>query len=236
MLDGFGGQVGVGKSGCIAVIGGGLKTTLFYCLERAYMKSIKNIFAISLTIIISLVVGSCDLTSTGDHTIPFEEIQMQGMDRVSIGGKLEVVINSQEEYEELIYQRFQKPLDDYWNTNYQSVLQTVKEQNPGLTDEEYEELVREIFYSTLPFKGTENYIHPKINFNQYTLLGQDANSGGCELPAYKIEVLKNGTEYVYRITIKQIGNCEMSILKNKWILIRKIPTGSNVKFEKIEIE
>ena len=47
---------------------------------------------------------------------------------------------------------------------------------------------------------------------------------------------QNGTEYVYRITIKQTGNCEMSILKNKWILIRKIPTGSNVKFEKIEIE
>ena len=188
------------------------------------------------TIIISLLNSDCNLTTPEDVTIAFEEIQMQGMDRVSIGGKLEVVINSQEEYEELIYQRFQKPLDDYWNTNYQSVLQTVKEQNPGLTDEEYEELVREIFYSTLPFKGTENYIHPKINFNQYTLLGQDANSGGCELPAYKIEVLKNGAEYVYRITIKQTGNCEMSILKNKWILIRKIPTDSNVKFEKIEIE
>lgn len=45
--------------------------------------------------------------------MPFEEIQMDGMDKISIGGKLEVVINSQKEYNELIYRKFKKPLDDY---------------------------------------------------------------------------------------------------------------------------
>lgn len=200
------------------------------------MKPIKKIIALGFTIIISLLNSNCNPTSPEDLTIPFEKIQMQGMDRVSIGGKLEVVINSQEEYEDLIYKRFQKPLDDYWNANYESVLQSVVEQNPGLTDEEYEELVREIFYSTLPFMGTKNYTHPQIDFNQYTLLGQDAHSGGCEVPEYKIEVVKNGKEYIYRITIKRKGNCEMGILRNIWILIRKIPTDSNVKFEKIEID
>jgi hypothetical protein len=200
------------------------------------MKSIKNIISMGFTIIISLLNSDCNLTTPEDVTIAFEEIQMQGMDRVSIGGKLEVVINSPKEYEELIYQRFQKPLDDYWNDNYESVLQSVKEQNPGLTDKEYEELVRKIFYSTLPFMGTENYTHSQIDFNQYTLLGQDAHSGGCEVPEYKIEVIKNRKEYIYRITIKRKGSCEMGILKNIWIIIRKIPTGSNVKFEKVEIE
>ncbi len=200
------------------------------------MRALNKIIALGFTIIISLTINNCNPTSSEDFTIQFEEIQMQGMDKVSIGGKLEVVINSQEEYEELIYKRFQKPLDDYWNANYESVLQSVKENNPGLMDEEYEELVREIFYSTLPFRGTENYTHPQINFNQYTLLGQDAHTGGCELPEYKIEVEKNGKEYIYRITIKRKGSCEMAILRNKWILVPKIPTNYNVKFEKIEVE
>jgi len=214
----------------------GLAATLYRLKKSKLMNMIKKILVLISIITTTIIVNSCNPTSSEDLTIPFEEIQMDGMDKVSIGGKLEVVINSQEEYEEIIYQRFQKPLDDYWNANYESVLQSVKQNNPGLTDEEYEELVREIFYSTLPFKGTENYTHPKVNFNQYTLLGQDTHTGGCGLPEYKIEVVKNVREYIYRITIKRKGSCEMAIFRNKWILVSKIPANYNGKFEKIEAE
>lgn len=186
--------------------------------------------------LLCLISIQCNPASPEEDEVHFNEIQMEGMDKVSIGGNLEVVVRTQEEYEKIIYQRFQKPLDEYWNENYESVLQSVKEQNPGLTDEEYENMVKQVFYSVLPFRGTENYTHPRINFNQYTLLGQDANSGGCELPEYKMEVVKNGREYIYRITIKRIGSCDMGILKNKWILIPKIPSGSKVIFEKTEVK
>ena len=199
------------------------------------MKKLRGITVISLYLLIILFY-SCNSTSPEvPNAIPYEETQMEGMDKVSIGGELEVVIKSQKEYDELIYQRFQKPLDDYWNANYESVLQSVKQQNPGLTDEEYEDLVRQVFYSVLPFRGTENYTHPVINFSKYTLLGQEANSGGCELPDYNIEIERNGKEYIFWVTIKRKGDCEMGIPKNKWVLIPKIASGYRVKFNKVEI-
>src|SRR3989344_6254360 len=62
-----------------------------------------------------------------------------------------VVTRNEEEYKDLINNRFQKVLDDYWNQYYDNVLQTQKERFPNRTDEEYKQLVRDVFYSIHPF-------------------------------------------------------------------------------------
>ena len=167
-----------------------------------------------------------------------KEVLIEGMDIVSIGGKLEVTIDSNSEYEELIYERFQKPLNDYWKTNYDSVLQNVKTQYPGLTNEEYEDLIRQIFYSVYPFKGTENWSPPKFDFLKYTLLGQSVYAAGCKSPDYYIEIINNEItkELIYKITITEYGTCEMVFNNNKWILISKIDESYKIRFVKEYIQ
>ena len=197
----------------------------------------KRFFILILSIFI-LSLNNCKLSNESINvndfeSVFYEEILMEGMDIVTMGGSLEVVVNSQSEYEQLIYDRFEKPLQDYWDANYDTLLKSVKENNPGLTDEEYKDLVREIFYSIYPFKGTENYNHPSIDFSKYTLLGQAAHAYGCSEPNYTILVLKNKIkkQMIYRIHIKINGDCEMAINRNKWILIYKIPSDYKIKFE-----
>jgi len=198
------------------------------------MKYLVKLTVASLILIFLFTFTNCNPTASEDlNLIPFEEVQMEYLDKVSVGGNLEVVISSQEEYDELIYQKFQKPLDEYWENNYESILLSVIQQNPGLTDEEYEILVRERFYLFAPFSGTENSNHLQIDFSKYTLLGQAAHSGGCELPDYIIEVGKynNKREYVYRVIIKRNGDCAAAFNKNEWVLIQKIPKDYSVKFQ-----
>jgi hypothetical protein len=202
------------------------------------MKNLVELTAASFILIFLFTFTNCNPTESEDlNLIPFEEVQMEYLDKVSIGGNLEVVINSQEEYDELIYQKFQKPLDEYWDNNYESILQSVMLENLGLTDEEYEILVRERFYLFAPFSGTENSTHLQIDFSKYTLIGQAVHSWGCELPEYIIEVgqYNNKREYVYRVKIKRKGNCEMGFNKNKWVLIQKIPKDISVKFKMIHL-
>ncbi|MDI6804195.1 MAG: hypothetical protein QME58_10170, partial [Bacteroidota bacterium] len=103
--------------------------------------------------------------------VPFMEVRMQCTDLVSIGGQLNVVIRSQAEYDSLTYERFQKPLDDYWKTNYESVLNSQKQRYPGLSDSAYAVLVRRVFYSFPPFRGTDSCSNPSINFNPDCSIG-----------------------------------------------------------------
>ncbi|MFZ2322183.1 MAG: hypothetical protein WAV89_00660 [Ignavibacteriaceae bacterium] len=197
------------------------------------MKVYREIFLISFTFLSILLISGCDTTAPEESSqISYQEIQMDGLDKFFVGGQLEAVITSQSQYDSLIYSRFQKPLADYWTANYEAMLEYVKIQNPGLTENEYKALVKEIFFSSWPFEGTENYTHPQIDFSKYTLLGQDANSGGCETPDYKVEIKKDGFNVIYRLTVIPKGYCEMAILKNMWILIPKLPKGYSVKFEK----
>ena len=197
------------------------------------MCNVKNIL-ISFAFSLFLLISGCDSISPEEsNQIPYQKITIDGLDKFFVGGQLEAVITSQSQYDSLMYYRFHKPLADYWNANYESVLEYVKIQNPGLTEDEYKSLVKEIFYSSWPFKGTENYTRTDIDFSEYTLLGQDATSGGCETPDYNVEIEKDGADIVYRLTIIRKGSCEMSILKNMWILVPKLPNGYTVKFEKV---
>lgn len=168
------------------------------------------------------------------ESVQYSEILMRCMDRVSIGGTLHAIIRNQAQYDSLIYIRFQKPLDDYWNAHYDTALYYVRQNNPGLSDSEYAILVREEFYKFLPFRGTENCTQPSIDFTQFTLLGLDAHASGCENPDYNIFVSKNNEkkELVYKIVILEHGYCDMLVSRNKWILIPKISESYSVVFQK----
>lgn len=192
-------------------------------------------FKIFLTLATLFLFSSCDPTSSEDIPVPYEEIHLSCIDQVSFGSALEVVVNSQEEYEELIYQQFQKPLDLYWDRWYESTLQLVKEQNPGLTELEYEKLARELIYQAYPFKGTENCSHPEIDFSRYTLLGKSTEASGCRIIEHIFEVKKRNSDYYCRIIVKVEGDCSLSLDERKWLLIPKISASASVKFETIAI-
>lgn len=156
------------------------------------------------------------------------------MDKVSIGGSLQVIVNTQATYDSLIHARFQKPLDDYWKANYDTVLNDVRRNHPELSDSEYAVLVKQVFYSTLPFMGTETCSQLAIDFQTYTLLAQDAHAGGCRIPDYQIILHRDDfkREFIYKIKIVEIGSCETAIDRNIWILVPKIPESFRVVFQK----
>ncbi|MBN2572010.1 MAG: hypothetical protein JXA68_07775 [Ignavibacteriales bacterium] len=194
------------------------------------MKKINLLFVF----LFSILFSSCDLIVPEDfEKISYQQIEMKCMDLVSIGDKLQTIIFSQSDYYNLIYQRFTKPLQDYWTRALQCTIENIRNMYPNLTEQEILNKAIDIIYSYAPFYGTKDCEHPTIDFNRYTLLGQSAHSGGCKRPDYKIEFRKSNfkNEYIFKITITRYGSCEMGVLKKIWILVPKIPKGSIVRFE-----
>lgn len=181
---------------------------------------------------------NCSLIESEEEQIPFLQMEQQCMDKVSNGGTLNVVIRNQTQYDHLIYNRFEKPLADYWNTHYESVFQSVIEQHFGLTVKQYDSLVSLIFYSSLPFKGTENCSHPEIDFSKSTLLGVAAHASGCENPTYDIKYSFDPLrlQYTLKIEIGEFGTCSMGISKNIWVLVPKIDGDYSVNFERTYVK
>jgi hypothetical protein len=164
----------------------------------------------------------------------YQEVFLICVDKVSMGGTLQAVIRSQEEYDRLILDRFTKPLQDYWNENYQSVLEIVRRRYPGLTEQQYADSVRRIFYSTPPFMGTENCSHPSFDFAKYALLGQDSHGTGCRQPDYTINVSSDNETrtVIFTVSILQHGLCEIAFNRNTWVLVPRLPPGYTVRFQK----
>jgi hypothetical protein len=162
-----------------------------------------------------------------------EEVSMTGMDKVSMGGGLQVVIRTQAEYDRLVYDRYTKPLQDYWDKYYASILESVKSNYPNRSDSEYVVRVKQVFYSALPFKGTEGYVHPTFDFSKYTLLGQSVTGHGCSVPTYQPSVLRNDKDrsILFRVVVQQEGTCDMGWDKHVWMLVRKVSTNYVVNFE-----
>jgi len=163
---------------------------------------------------------------------------MECIDMVSRGGTMQAVINTEAEYDSLISARFREPLQDYWNANYDSVLAYVRANNPGLSDSVYALLVRQIFYSFLPFRGTDTCSQPTIDFTSYTLLGQDANGGGCKRPDYQVTVFRDNvlSQIIFKVRLVEHGSCEMGFDRNEWVLVPKIPEGFRVVFQEEKIK
>lgn len=188
-------------------------------------------FFISILLLAMLLSWSCNQNGTGPD-LTDTEILLEGMDQVTSGGNLQVVINTQAEYETLIYNRYTKPLQEYWNAHYLSILQSVKNNHPNLSDSEYTVLVKNVFYSVYPFRGLEGYSHPSIDFSRYTLLGQNVDGGGCRKPDYLVSIIRIDSlrMVTFKVMVQQHGICKAPFVKNQWMLVRKIPETYKVAF------
>jgi len=147
-----------------------------------------------------------------------------------------VVIRTQAEYESQIEQCYSDPLQRYIDDNYQRALQNVKRDNPGLTDEEFEELVWEWLNRYAPFPGDiQEYTQPPIDFEESTLLGFDYDTNGCERPDHYIQFLEPDSEGdpLLRVIVVRHGMCDMLIYRSDWILVRKIQEDEDVGFEMV---
>lgn len=178
--------------------------------------------------------GCSDDGSLTSEPFTFEVITMDCMDLVSKGGMMQEVIRTQAEFDSLWHKRFVAPLDEFWTRNYDSVLASVKQKNPGHTDVEYEEMVRKSFYSSLPFRGTEGCTQPQIDFERYTLLGMSANASGCRTPDYAIDVTCNDAQrkITFKLHVTEHGSCERYFAHNVWALVPQTFATYNVVFER----
>ena len=162
----------------------------------------------------------------------FRTIAMECMDRVSNGGTLEVVVRTQAEYEALIDERFQKPLDEYWDANYEDVKAGVRDRNPGISDAACEERVRESFFAVLPFLGTEDCSFEGLDFDAVTLLGIDAHATGCVWPTPTVSISRDDDAgaVTFTVTIVERGSCEPFWAQNVWVLVPRVPAEHRVVF------
>lgn len=192
----------------------------------------KHITLISLFLL--AFSGCSDDGSLTSEPFTFEVITMDCMDLVTNGGMMQVVIHTQAEFDSLWRKRFVEPLDAYWNANYDSVLTSVKRNNPGRTDAEYEEMVRKIFYSVLPFRGTEGCTQPQIDFDRYMLLGMSAGASGCRTPDYAVNVTCDDAQRTirFRLHITEHGPCDRYFAHNVWALVPQTPVTYSVVFER----
>ena len=183
-------------------------------------------------VIFILISSGCEDANESIIDIIPDQIDMICMDIVSMGGTLNAVIRTQQEYEEIIEQRFDIPLQTYWDGNYESVLSNIMDRNPGLSAYEYEEMVREVFYTYLPFRGTDECEHPTIDFGAYTLLGVDAGAGGCEKPEIEVQYTSQNGVAILSLFITTFGSCEAWHSQNIWVLVPKISENTDGQFEK----
>ena len=73
---------------------------------------------------------------------------------------------------------------------------------------------------------------PKIDFSQYSLLGQMAHGGGCTIDFERSVYVDEINDIVtYTVDVKEKGLCEMAGFSLNWVTVPKIPEGYDVKFE-----
>lgn len=203
-------------------------------------------FSVKEMIMKTILLGAClialclsctndsSIASNSTQTVAYSQVSMNCMDRVSSGGTLEVIVNTKTVFDSLVYARYQKPLDDYWDKYYDSTLYHVKQNNPGLSDSEYALLVRNVFYSAMPFKGTDTCTDSDVDFDHFTLLGASVTASGCRSPEYRVDVSRNDAQkkLFCNVEITQHGSCEMGFWRAIWIVVPKLPSDFLVVFEK----
>ncbi len=167
-------------------------------------------------------------------TIPYERIELKCVDMVSPGSMLTVVVRTEKEYEAFITERYTEPLQKYWDWHYPEILKTQKTRFPDKSNAEYQKMASDIIYEALPFRGTENCSHPIIDFQKYTLLGQAAHGSGCRQPDYTVGLTRDpkSHEIVFSVVVGEHGTCERAVNKNIWVLVPKLKSSVNVRFEK----
>jgi hypothetical protein len=77
-----------------------------------------------------------------------------------------------------------------------------------------------------------------INFSEYTLLGQNADGGGCVTPFYNITITRDHQrrEVLFRVVVIEHGPCLRAWMAFKWVLIPKVADGYQVVFQRENVQ
>jgi hypothetical protein len=186
-----------------------------------------------LCLTLPLLLGLLACTDVGiDPSQPYELISQDCMDLVSGGTNQQVFVRTEAEYAELYQQRFARPLQEYWNDHYQEILQYFLDTRPGLSDSQYSQLVHDMFYSAMPFQGTENCAPPDIDFGKYSLLGINSDAGGCTPPMDQVSIQRDDRRRTVTVNmrIETHGDCDMGFFVNRWLLVPSIPVSYDIRF------
>lgn len=180
----------------------------------------------------------------------FEPLAVQNIAVDCVSGVLsrgpnDIVITTQEEYEQFLDWKFKQRLDGTWDYHFPNVLEVFMRKYPGLTESEYVQLATDSLLRMEVFIWAKNcgypdggplYGNPEIDFNTYTLLGARIEGGGCSGP--EIDLLEaiidaEQMKYVYRIHIIWHGSCEMALYGLVWVLVPRLPEGYTVEFVRL---
>jgi len=78
-------------------------------------------------------------------------------------------------------------------------------------------------------------VAPKIDFQQYTLIGVGTMVGGC--PAgnrLDVAVEQDEARQVYRLKVTTYDNpCRGLSYRQQWVLVKKMPVGYKVEFAEV---
>jgi hypothetical protein len=137
------------------------------------------------------------------------------------------------EYVTLKRVQFDEKLQEWWDANYPGILARQRALYQGLTEAEYEQLARAEVYRYLPFRGTEDCLHPEIDFSMYTLLGSAAGASGCEKPlvTFRYTPPKDGKPAILALFVTEYGTCEMAWWESVWLLVPTVPKDVGVEFQ-----
>jgi hypothetical protein len=86
-----------------------------------------------------------------------------------------------------------------------------------------------------PHSDCGSYQLPPVDFDQYTLLGVDDGSAGCEFPKLEHKITKTDNVYSFNYTVKQQWICKVGFRFSIWCLIPKIDEKSIVEFNAVNI-
>ena len=103
---------------------------------------------------------------------------------------------------------------------------------------EYQYLVSQIdsTFITNIMPDCGNYELYSIDFTNFTLLAQYADGRGCST-AFQRDVQNDvvNEQYVYKITIYECGDCDITEVSMNWVKVPKLPDNYSVKFEIVRI-
>lgn len=96
---------------------------------------------------------------------------------------------------------------------------------------EYEEFFKNNRRAEFPPDHCEGTTPPKIDFNNYSLIGKGTSATGCGRE-YKRTIMQKGNKTLkYHIVVISKGGCEPLVLDMNWALVPKIKKRTEVVFE-----
>lgn len=72
-----------------------------------------------------------------------------------------------------------------------------------------------------PFEDCNHYVLPEVDFDRYRLIGIKVESGGCAMPAVKLQLEKEDGVCVFKVLVGDGGNCKALFLNSIWALVEK---------------